>query len=57
MLKEINRKIDSISERERAFQKQLETVDKRLGGLIRRVNKVNLPLFMEIFQLPSKNKC
>ena len=57
MLKEINRKIDSISERERAFQKQLETVDKRLGGLLRRVNKINLPLFMEIFQLPSKNKC
>ena len=40
MLKEINKKIDVVNQREGVFGKKLDNVDKRLGGLIRQVNKV-----------------
>jgi hypothetical protein len=44
ILKEINRKVDLINQKETVFEKKLENLDKRLGGLIRRINRVSLLL-------------
>jgi hypothetical protein len=48
MIKDINRKIDVVAKLERDFEKKLDNVDKRLGGLIRHVNKVIALFFVEI---------
>lgn len=44
MLKEINRKIDLINQKENHFEKKLEHIDKRVGSVIRRVNRVRWSL-------------
>ena len=46
MIKDLNRKIDLVTKKESDFEKKLDNVDKRLSGLIRRVNKVIVSLFM-----------
>lgn len=51
MLKEINKKIDVVNRREGSFEKKLDNVDKRLGGLIRQVNRVSCSGLIE---LPSQ---
>ena len=48
MLKEINKKIDVVSQREGSFEKKLDIVDKRLGGLIRQANRVSQPMRSEL---------
>lgn len=48
MLKEINKKIDVVNRREGSFEKKLDNVDKRLGGLIRQVNRVSCSGLIEL---------
>ena len=48
MLKEINKKIDVVNWREGLFEKKLDNVDKRLGGLIRQVNRVSQTMLIEL---------
>ncbi|CAF2048278.1 unnamed protein product [Rotaria magnacalcarata] len=43
MLKEINRKMDVVNRRDDLFEKKLECVDKRIGGLLRQLNKNPTP--------------
>lgn len=66
MLKEINKKIDVVSQKEISFEKKLDNVDKRLGGLIRHANRVRQPmviqlhrrlvLFLEGFDLTARSE-
>lgn len=41
MVQDINRKIDTVAKKEIDVEKRLDTVDKRLGGLIRQVHRVS----------------
>ncbi|CAF2132322.1 unnamed protein product [Rotaria magnacalcarata] len=43
MLKEINRKIDIVNQRDDGFEKKMDNIDKRINGLIRQVNKNPMP--------------
>jgi hypothetical protein len=40
MLQDMNRKIETMAKMENDVEKRLSNVDKRLGGLVRQVNKV-----------------
>ncbi|CAF3882841.1 unnamed protein product [Adineta steineri] len=44
-LDELNRKIDYMTQRDIAFEKQIKTMEKSVGGLYRKVNKVIFFIF------------
>jgi uncharacterized coiled-coil DUF342 family protein len=49
MLKEINKKIDSVNQKEGSLEKKLDNVDKRLGGLIRQAKKVRRTMVIQFY--------